>query len=87
MASIYLMGQDTALFKLINSKHKNMNIETKTGKIQPVKLISPDSNEEFQVSVSDNYTIIRLNNREWYFNLDGSFDGTGTNCGKTIIPN
>ena len=50
-----------------------------TGKIKPIKLKNdPFLNADFSVSVSTRFTVITIGKRSFYFNPDGTFDGTGT---------
>lgn len=59
-------------------------MKKKIGKIRAIEFKDPVLNSEFKVEISDLYSIISIGNRSFYFNLDGSFDGTGHDCEPII---
>lgn len=62
----------------------NPRATVKTGKIKPFKLHDPVNDTQLEIKVSEFYTTIIINNREYYFNANnGCFDGTGQSCIKT----
>lgn len=58
----------------------------KIGKIKPHRFYDHVLEKEFQVTVSDLYTVIRIGQRNYYFNKDGNFDGTGVDSKGTVYP-
>lgn len=49
-----------------------------TNQIQPVKFRDTYFDEDFIVTTSLSYTTITIGKRSFFFNPDGTFDGTGT---------
>lgn len=50
----------------------------KVGKVSEVKFKDPVINKLFSITVSELFTTITIGNRSYYFNPDGTFDGTGS---------
>lgn len=70
-----------------SSKRKTMDNQSKAvGKIKPIKFKDLVNGITLEVKVSDLYTIILIDGREYYFNSDtGDFDGTGQECKHPIV--
>lgn len=59
----------------------NTELKSTTGKVQPIRLQDAAAGHEFEITVSELYTVIIINGRSYYFNAeDGSFDGMSTDC-------
>ena len=56
---------------------KNENI---AGKIKEIKFKDPVFDKDFSVNVTELFTTITIGKRSYYFNPDGTFDGTGHDC-------
>lgn len=57
----------------------------KIGKIKPFKMKDTVNDVNLEVKVSELYTIISIDGREYCFNSDtGEFDGTGQECNPPI---
>lgn len=50
----------------------------KIGKVQEITIKDVVINKVFKVTVSELFTTITIGNRSYYFNPDGTFDGTGS---------
>lgn len=60
---------------------KPMAKETETGKIKDFKMKDPSSDIDLEVTITNYHTIISINKREFYFNVNtGQFNGLAINC-------
>lgn len=85
--SIYNDNKDRGEFSMKRSSEfaKKFLDDLKVfGKVRAIKFKDPVLNSEFKVEISDLYTIISIGKRSYYFNLDGSFDGTSQDCEPII---
>lgn len=63
-----------------------MNSKTQLiGKLKPFNITDSVNGIHLEIKVSEHYTIISIDGREYYFNSDtGEFDGTGQECDPPI---
>ena len=72
-------------YKKTNIKMETATQDQKIGKIKPFMIYDPVKKINLEIKVSDYYTIIIIDKREYYFNSDtGEFDGTGQECNPPI---
>lgn len=58
--------------------------KVKIGKVEEVDFIDLIIGKKFKVEICDIYTVISIGDRYFYFNKDGKFDGTSTDCRPPI---